>query len=245
MRSEEVQISINRNEDASVLICNKPCDVFEDEDLIYCFYGVPAFKETKNKKLKVQDALYPVCLIFDMERLGQPKRISPFDSGAFHNKMYDEYLTERMPMKNFLFEGKFSNSGNIKKLVKLFYDRNSNYFDSIVTLNEDLEVPGGQHEVVHYCRMIKDSGYFPDDRRQVIEVQYDQDLSLPDALVAIVLPRKLDKDKSFIRPLIEGAKNVEIIRYTPNSKRFRADQYYLVLYNAVRNFFVETGRLEE
>lgn len=216
-----------------------PCDVFENEELTYLFYGVPAFKE-KIKIKKSNAKAYPICLIFDLEKLGNALRIAPFDTGAYDRGDYDEYFSEENELMNFLFEYPQDYS-IIKKMTTYFYNNNRNYYEINVQRNID-DVPASQIEISGYIDMISDTDGFPDDRRQILELQFEEDVSIKNCLVGIVMPERFERDHRFVNDLMMGLDGVEKYTYaTPMKGRIKFEHYYGLLYNSLKTHFRNKG----
>lgn len=76
------------------------CTVFENEDLLYLFYGRPAYKASNLLSSRLSSML-PVSFILKSDCVDDIKRIAPFDTGAFHKGLYKDYIHPSMHMQNF------------------------------------------------------------------------------------------------------------------------------------------------
>lgn len=74
----------------------RKCDVYIGESLSYFFVGRPAYKSVGRDS---QHWELPSCLILDFQ-VKPPKRIYPFDSGAFKKGFLPKYAT-MMDIENF------------------------------------------------------------------------------------------------------------------------------------------------
>ena len=53
----------------------EPCSVFDDEPLLYLFYGRPAYRVNSQRLSSAIDAYTSFCLILHPDCLGSPKRV--------------------------------------------------------------------------------------------------------------------------------------------------------------------------
>ena len=157
-----------------------PCTVFSGEELLYLFYGKPAYRVSTAVTNQGQLRHLPVCFILTPESIKSAKRIYPFDSGAFESGLFDAFLSG-LRRDNFMV-GDFPQGP--QRLVSAFYENNSNYYfgnvsDAIKPLPSQLEVSG-------YLDMLRDTAVSysgtsqsaSDDRRQTIEIQTDSPVAL-------------------------------------------------------------------
>ncbi len=186
------------------------CDVFK-EDLLYFFYGRPAYRVNEEKKAGNNPSNLPFCLIIRPDTVGDLKRIYPFDTGAFKLGAFDEYIHDDMKNHNSFYLG---NSLDIPpKVVNTFFGGNKEYYFGEV--KQDLTIDFDDLEVQAYYNIIKDTGAsIFDDRRYTIEVQTDKDLVINQDLdiIAVVLPSKAAEDPQF-QKVIVGLWNALIIPY--------------------------------
>lgn len=180
--------------------------VFDKEELLYFYYGRPAYRVSGNVtggSLKQQD---PVCFILEPESITATKRIFPFDSGAFANNLYDDFL--RGFNLNDFEVGSIPQS--TQRLVSAFYGSNNRYFEGKPI--PDVSIRPLYIEADSYFQMLKSravkyanetSGIAADDRRYTIEVQSQDEFDLrPERLtnadgtvvirnkvLAVVMPR--------------------------------------------------------
>jgi hypothetical protein len=156
-----------------------PCSVFTGEDLLYLFYGRPAYRVSDTVTSRGQLRHFPVCFILEPESLSVSKRIYPFDSGAFSAGLFNQFLKGFALNK---FEvGNFSEGP--QRFVSAFYGNNKNYYYGEV--DSSIKVSPLQIEVNGYIDMLKDTAVTfagqsapSDDRRQTIEIQSDSQVGL-------------------------------------------------------------------
>lgn len=93
----------------------KPCSLFKGDNLLYFFVGRPAYK-TSN--LPISDFwLTPIAFVFRNPLPITPKRIFPFDSGAFVERRLGEEFAD-FELCRFELGGDYN---NIRKIIKVFF----------------------------------------------------------------------------------------------------------------------------
>jgi hypothetical protein len=169
----------------------KPCDVFK-EDLIYLFYGRPAYraKDGNNARLQFE---WPIIFVFDPTKVRDIKRIYPFDTGAFELRLYAEFFDKDSQLSDFEMNTSFE---SVQKMVGAFYIDNNEYYlgetrRNVEMGNRQFEAQG-LHELarlpgVQGTKLLPDRTR--DERSSAIEVQVSKTISLKDALIAVVLPQ--------------------------------------------------------
>jgi hypothetical protein len=170
-----------------------PCDVFTNDNLSYFFVGRPAYKWSVKG-----EANYWQCpIVFVLENLGEAKaeRIFPFDSGAFHNRRFPEYITT-FPLENFDVGSEFS---LISKIVSAFYGDKEQYkiarSYTPEKIKSQFELTPRHQEIEALVQLFEErSSGSHDDRRSAIEVQVKGDVCLSSNLVGIVYPDVYDVD---------------------------------------------------
>ena len=163
------------------------CDVY-DEDLLYFFYGRPSFRKHMTVDSVSLRSLHLVSLVFDASTLPPPKRVLPFDSGAFDAGLYRADLHPDMALTHFELAPSIQ---SVAQAVGTFYGTNLHYFRS--QLRADLKVECDQLEAESFVSIIaaiKQS--VADDRRSAIEVQIAEVVEFARAKVlAVILPEQL------------------------------------------------------
>ena len=71
-------------------ISPQKCEVFGGK-LSYFFFARPAYKLQGDDNQAAEWEL-PACFIFDYRAIPKPKRVFPFDSGAFHTGRMPHYI---------------------------------------------------------------------------------------------------------------------------------------------------------
>ncbi|MCE7995318.1 MAG: hypothetical protein HEP71_25295 [Roseivirga sp.] len=154
------------------------CKVY-DEPLLYFFYGKPAYRTQVSTMVNNDPSSQPVCLMIKPNAIPVPKRISPFDTGAYHYDHYNEHVNKKMGKDDFLLN---NHSQSPLKFVNVFFDSNERYFHSEPKKIDEMNIPYLQFEVSAYHRLItavsKNKNSTADDRGCAVEVQCDAVLNL-------------------------------------------------------------------
>jgi hypothetical protein len=160
-----------------------PCRVFAEE-LLYFFYGKPAYTPKTDGAAVDASGLAPVCLVCKPRLVPHAKRIAPFDTGAFASGRYSDYLHQKMKIDDFLLDGSPEMPGRI---VAHFFSSNSEYFKGKPAT---IQIPPTQFEARAYHNLITDNGKTSSDhRRSAIEIQTDLPLTIErDSVLLVVLP---------------------------------------------------------
>lgn len=164
------------------------CEVF-DKELVYFFYGKPAFKVSNDTNSSQMMALNPVCFVIDAEKVTGICAIYPFDSGAFKNGLFTNYVHKKSKIDDFAIK---PNLDSLKKFIGYFYHSNTSYYDGVVKLTNS-EVPSMSYEIefIHSIFSAQRPEKF-DERCQVVEVQSSNEIRLENQYVkAIVVPGTL------------------------------------------------------
>ena len=142
-----------------------PCDVF-GENLLYLFYGRPSYRTAKDIKASVMPAFFPICIVLKPDSVSTPKRIVPFDSGAFEDGRFSEHMHPKMRRDDFFLEPV---PDMPSRLVSRFYGSNDAYFSG---KPHTIQIPPIEFEALSYYNLISSqnvSNY--DDRNSSIEIR--------------------------------------------------------------------------
>lgn len=159
-----------------------PCRIFGGE-LIYLFYGRPAYRTTVERESNGSDAYWPVCFVMQ-PGVAAATRIYPFDSGAFHHGRFDEFMYHSMIKEDFELEADPTTPG---RLLRLFWDDEKAYYNA----EEVRPFPVGalDFEAKAYQELIRHRGRGPfDERNSAIEIQVSIPIELRNNTLAIILP---------------------------------------------------------
>lgn len=167
------------------------CKVYKD-DLLYLFYGRPAYKPSQGGGPSAIVEQAPVCFIFDPGILRDAKRMLPFYSGGFAR--YKAHVGTNLK------RGDFELSGDElipRRLVDAFFETNRNYYYQQSTLREG-SLPLSRQSARALARLIADPNIRADDDRcGTIEVQFALGIDLAAALQAIIAPSQFFDDPVF------------------------------------------------
>lgn len=225
----------------SVLKAQK-CKVYA-EDLVYFFYGKPSYRpqdsDTLHKAEMKQFA--PVCLVLDVPSGVVPKRVMPFDSGAYHNGVMSRegHAHRRLKKEYFELQDRDAPGG----IVNVFFGSNLDYFNekplSVPTVD-----PATNTCVESYVSLISRTGTNQGDSRlNSIEIQFGQDIDLGIAgtVLAVAMAEPLYQDRKEIQGILT-AWGAEPLLYDLNG-RFRPGECCATIERYVREFLKRQGCL--
>ena len=169
-----------------------PCNVFNDESLLYFFLGRPAYKY--RNIVDPADWELPVAFVFSSGIALSTKRIFPFDSGAVFNYKPPTFMSD--------FKREDFDVGDredaVDRLVETFFGDEESYLAG--KTRPEAEFTGRYHLGVRdfraraVTRLYNRDDTGLDERRMTIEVQSDSDVSVQSHLLSVVIPRCLLDD---------------------------------------------------
>src|ERR1017187_7070133 len=182
-----------RNIAVTQQLATSPCNVFAGEHLLYFFYGKPAYRPFRENAATSNLAFMSVCILLKPEALRRPKRVAPFDTGAFQNGLFKDQMHPKMKLDDFLLDPTYDMPARV---VGRFYDSNKAYYSESPV---QITIPPLEFEAASYYGLISAKATTPtDDRRSTIEVQSDSAIALTtDLVLLIVLPRVFLDDSGF------------------------------------------------
>lgn len=209
------------------------CEIYS-ADLLYLFYGRPAYKpEAGQPASKIVD-LAPVCLVIDPSLLASAIRILPFDSGGFSN--YQNQIGPGLTLPDFELG---ADPSVPLRLVTAFYETNRNYYEQIPTIAEN-DVPLSKAAPRAYARLIHEAGLGKmDDRCSTIEVQFNTSISLKSALRAVIGPNVVLSDPD-VETSLAKCDDVTVFTYKTYG-RSKPDQFVHALYERLETFLEDKG----
>ena len=161
------------------------CDVF-DQDLIYAFYGRPAFRRIEDQQLRLT-AKAPVVVVFPPNLTDLGCRMFPFDTGAFGQR-YQSWVHRGMALQDFEIE---CSSLAAQRHVAAFFSTNEQY---VRLLPSSPILPYvGAFEVESIVQLLADpSSAHADDRRLAIELQLADAVPFQSPwITALIIPSEL------------------------------------------------------
>ena len=218
-----------------------PGKYFSGESLLYLFYGRPSYRvediargeDTKATKLSF---FFPVCIMVKSDSIAMPKRIAPFDTGAFEKQLFKEYLHPQMNCDDFLLDPTLDMAS---RLVSKFYGSNQSYFNGEPL---EIEIPAIEFEADSYYNLINSNASTAyDDRNATVEIQSDSDLVLDsNTVLLIVMPTIFWQDPEFGKAIKE-AWHTEVRTYSIH--RAHPNEYTQLIYQEVEKWMKEKNYL--
>jgi hypothetical protein len=213
-----------------------PCRVYE-EDLLYLFYGRPAYKLPNDGRATGMVEFAPVCLVLDPKLLGATVRVLPFDSGGFQR--YAPLAGADLGRTDFELVG---GPDVPRRIVAGFFGTNRNYFDQRAV------VTSAQISIIHeaarvVARLLTDESLRNDDDRcGTIELQYPSAIPLAGALHAIVAPAVVLDDVE-LQGMLADYPDVALLPY-PVFGRFRPPELANSIYERVNDLHARMGAFD-
>lgn len=176
-----------------------PCQVYTGENLLYFFYGRPAYKKILGESVSME-SFWPVTLLIDPISFGGIKRVLPFDSGGFP-KQYEQALHPKMKREHFELAADIQ---TIRRFVKGFWGCNRAYFEG--RKDGSPSIRATDFEAKAFVELISTKTSTPgDDRRSSIEIQIEDIVALRPGtpVVLAVLPSEISEEPEVATKLTE------------------------------------------
>jgi hypothetical protein len=222
-------------EDEKLLALN--CNVFKGEKLCYLFMGRPAYKLTPNEN--PSDWQLPVVFVVRFSKPPPLKRVFPFDSGAFKNRLLPGYISA------FGIDG-FNLAGDpnlVGRLVSFYFKTPSRYVARKAVgddeLKEDHNLDMRHAQILALGRLYREGSTSNlDDRAAAIEVQLADDVKLAaDNLLGVVVPSEYLRTPGVKQSLKQLTKYVESYDHFP----LGMNEHYGLIYNCVNQIYKKAG----
>jgi hypothetical protein len=211
------------------------CDVY-GIDLLYMFYGRPAYKPAQGTDANAILDLLPVCFVIDPAVISSAIRILPFDSGGFPR--YEPVLGKGVKLNEFELG---TDATAPLRLIRAFYKTNGNYYEQQPSLKES-DLAFSKITPRAYARLIADQSIRKvDDRCGTIEIQFDSDIPLKTALRALIAPASVLSDPNVEAALAECPSAVPLQYKTYG--RGEPSAISQLIYPKVEDFFISQGLL--
>jgi hypothetical protein len=184
------------------------CPVFK-EDLLYFFYGRPAYRVGDDAAMQIS-ARAPVVVLLSPELIVHGVRMFPFDTGAFEAGRYRRWLHERMRLADFEMH---CCADAPQRHVYSYFDSNSRY----LRLQAKSVMPdfNGTFEAESLGQLFTDrDATNADDRRVAVELQVQTAIpfKFPEIRALIVADEQVETD--YFRDFMQGSgKGIEVIKY--------------------------------
>ncbi|MGO8098549.1 hypothetical protein [Rhizobium leguminosarum] len=214
----------------------RPCDVFLGEQLSYFFVGRPAYKSIGRD---IAHWEMPSCVIMDFQA-NDPKRMFPFDSGAFSKGLVPNYAT-MIDRQDYELE---PTKDVVERYIGTFFGSSRSYFLGEAVNKKDflanhgiLPTEASLHALISLLNGER-IGKELDERRSSIELQFDEKVELDrGAIKAVILPEIYLQDKNFIAEIeAMGAQVITYPRFPLNT-----DHYYFAMYERCNQFYESNG----
>lgn len=198
------------------------------QDLVYLFYGRPAYKSLPGVAASGIDEHLPMCLVIDPALLDEAIRILPFDSGGYHR--YSGHIGPLLDRPDFeLGPGREVPM----RLVSAFYQTNRNYYIQSPTADHHT-IPMSQAAARAYARLSRDVSIGDDDRHSTIEIQIARHVPLAGALKAVIGPTTLLADPE-VTSALDAMPTVARVSYSTFGSQ-QPSAYTALLYDKVASF---------
>ncbi len=182
------------------------CSVF-DEDLIYFFYGRPAFRRNEETQLR-QTAKAPIVVILSEDLPTYGCRMFPFDTGAFKER-YKDWVHRDMQLADFELE---CSSEAARRHVSAFFATNEHYLNLTPSIPNTPFV--GDFEVESIVNLLTDpSANNADDRRLAIELQVGREIPFVSPFVlGLIVPDEL-LQATWFDSFVAAHPQIEVLTY--------------------------------
>lgn len=170
------------------------CPVFE-KDLLYFFYGRPAYRSKWDSGATSNLGYARMCFILRDEVADKAARILPFDSGGY--KHYQRAFHHTLNIADFEVEP----ADHPRKIIAAFYDSFDDYYWMQPALG--LSIPLSQTIVDSYYKLI--TGGLKetfDDRCAAIEIQLEESLPLAGEVIGVIGPNSMFDDPVLMDQII-------------------------------------------
>lgn len=153
-----------------------PCKVFRD-NLCYFFVGRPAYKYDVNGDLPAW--MLPVVFVMKFTNPPPIARVYPFDSGAFSDRRYPDYI-QVFDRDRYLMD---ASEASVQRLIEYFFDQQKSYVRRVPNSHKDISrrhsIDGRHDEIMALSKLYQEyTTTQMDDRAAAIEVQVPTDVSL-------------------------------------------------------------------
>lgn len=170
------------------------CDKY-NKKLLYFFFGRPSYKYNKDEDTSELWEL-PTCFVFD-DLIGKnPKRILPFDSGAYIAKRYPSYL-QSIPIEEY----ECDQADAPQRIVSAIFGSLDAYIGgnpkSEQVLKSEFQLGPLDAEILAIRKLADDGTPRSfDDRRMSVELHYDAEINFTvNPPSAVILPTPYLKEQ--------------------------------------------------
>lgn len=223
------------------------CKYFKEE-LIYLFYGRPAYR-TEKAEFTDLEFNWPIVFIFDPKKITKIKRIYPFDTGAFHLGLYSRFFSKLSVVDNFQLPGSLSYAA---KVAGTFYTNNKEYIYGRSKKNIDIphfnfEAQGMQKlsQEPSYSSRVSEDGVTRDERSSSIEVQISTSIDIKEATLDIIIPQRYLEMPEVIEALTRWGLAKENVHYYETMAFHEQGGWLPQIYNTVVAVYKKHGFIKD
>jgi hypothetical protein len=181
-------------------------------------------------------ALSPVCIVLKPEQFVSLKKIFPFDTQAYGDHVFDNYLQKNMKLEDFSVGYSLKDAS---RLISVFFGNNKRYY--LGEAKHGLDIPFNHMVLNSYYNLITATeGQGFSDERHTIEVHHDNTLRLPERLLGIVVPEVVIEHEEIIDVISKWG--CEMLTYS-TYLYVSPGQYKVILLERVRDMLVKYGYL--
>lgn len=209
-----------------------------NEPLVYLFVGRPAYKRASAGSTAEYWEL-PCCFIFDTVDESLIRRVFPFDSGAFRDTRYPDYI-KFMDYREF----EVDDAGAPRRMISAFFGSAARYFRGEPkgrdAFDNEFQLGVLDAEIKALRRLAEDGTPADfDDRRFSIEVQLSSKIDLTvNPPTAVVLPSIYLRDDEIRKRIVDEWK-AEPITYEMFG--LSQDKYDGIIYAKVEEYYRGRG----
>lgn len=178
----------------------------------------------------------PVCIVLKADFVSNPKRIAPFDTGAFKRDLFAEHMHKKMKVEDFLLDNSMDMPA---RLVGHFYGTNRRYFQGEPV---SVQIPPREFEAQCFYNLVCDKGKsLADDRCLTIEIQADRTVTLNAGDVLLVVLPNAFMDDPWLRARICNDWSAEVRTY--DTHRCDPAEYLSRVYHEVETYLEDKNYL--
>ena len=225
---------------AANAIVPQDCEVFGGK-LSYFFFARPAYK-IRGDGNQVSEWELPACFIFDYQVVSKPKRVFPFDSGAFRSGRVPNYI-KMMPVEDFDVA---SVPQAAPRIVGAYFADAKSYFDGKAKGTTEFQAefsPGvfdAEEKALHRLA-VADCTLSLDDRKITVEIQSDLSIDLQvKKPLAVVVPLPYLEDAAFRNHVLDVWK-ADLVSYPVSP--LSSEAFYALIYERVEALYRKWGVL--
>jgi hypothetical protein len=213
------------------------CRVF-GEDLLYFFYGRPAYRDASQTAPTRDVGFYPICFVFRPGSISKgAKRLYPFDSGASQTGMYEPAIDRAHALATYPVVAAIENA---RRIVGRFFETDEQYLSN--NPRAGLFFSAGEHDAESYYQFINGGGDPAcDDRCSAIEIQVAGCVDLQPNVMAIVLPTSFLDDDALAHTLLKVWR-AQPLTYDADIG-MRPIEYHGTIRHLIRGFYRRQGLL--